>query len=60
MRAPLAACRELALDYNTFPKLIHVFEQKIIYFNPCFILTHALYTRIVVFWHTSNMPIMIP
>ena len=28
MRAPLAACRELALDYNTLPKLLYVFEHK--------------------------------
>ena len=28
MRAPLAACRELALDYNTLPKLLYVIEHK--------------------------------
>ena len=28
IRAPLAACPELSLDYNTQPKLLYVFERK--------------------------------
>ena len=54
MRTSLAACRELALDYNTHPKLLHVFEHKMKY-----VLIHAPYTRIVIFWHISNIPPMI-
>ena len=26
--APLAACRELAMDYNTLPKLLYIFEHQ--------------------------------
>ena len=54
MQAPLVACRELALDYNTLPKLLYVFEHKT--WN---VLIHAPYTRIVVFLHISNIPPMI-
>ena len=54
MRAPLVACHELALDYNTLPKLLYIFEHKTYY-----VLIHALYTRIVAFWHISNIPPMI-
>ena len=43
MQALLAACRELALDYDT---LLYVFGHKTQY-----VLIHAPYTRIVVFWH---------
>ena len=28
MRALLAACRELAVDYNTFREVLYVFEHK--------------------------------
>ena len=49
MRAPLAACRELALDYNILTKLLYVFEHK-----PLYILIRAPYTRIVAFWYISN------
>ena len=28
MQVSLAACLELALDYNTLPKLLYVFEHK--------------------------------
>ena len=28
MRTPLGACRELAVDYDTFPKLLYVFGHK--------------------------------
>ena len=54
MRALLAACRELALDYDTLPKALYGFEHKTLY---C--LIHALYTHSVVFWHISNKPHMI-
>ena len=54
MRAPLAACRKPVLDYNTLPKLLYGFEHKKQY-----VLIHAPYTRIVVFWHISNIPPMI-
>ena len=53
MRAPLAGCRKLALDYNTLPKLLYVFEHE------TYVLIHAPYTCIVVFWHISNIPQMI-
>ena len=48
--ALLAACRKVALHYNTLPKLLYVFEHK-----TKFVLIHAPYTRIVVFWHISKM-----
>ena len=36
MRARLAACRELAVDYDTFPKLLNVFGHKTLSsLNPC-------------------------
>ena len=54
MRTTLAACRELALDYNTYQKLLHVFEHKTKY-----VLIHGPKTRIAVFWHISNIPPMI-
>ena len=42
MRLLLAACRELAVDYNTLLReMIYVFEHKI------YILIHAPYTYIV-------------
>ena len=28
MRALLTACRELAVDYNTLPAIVYVFEHK--------------------------------
>ena len=46
-----AACRELAVDYNTLLEVMYVFEHKMIYIS-----IHAPYTRIVVFWHISNIP----
>ena len=51
MRATVAACRELALDYNTYPQILQVFEHKTKY-----VLIRGPYTGIVVFWHISNMP----
>ena len=54
MRAPQAACRKLALDYNTLSKLLYVFEHK-----KWYVSIHASYTRILVFWHISNILPMI-
>ena len=48
MQALLATCHELAVDYNILPKVLYVFEHKTWY-----ILIHAPYTHIVVFWHIS-------
>ena len=53
MRVPLAACRELALDYIT-QALLHILEHKMKY-----VLIHGPYSRIVVSWHISNIPPMI-
>ena len=53
MRAFLEFYRELVLDYNTVPKLLDVFEHQTKY-----VIIHAPYTRIVVFWHISNIPHM--
>ena len=50
MRVLLVACRELVVDYNTLREVLYVFEHKI------YISIHAPYTRIVVFWHISNIP----
>ena len=50
MREPLAASHELILDYNTLAKLLYGFEHKTYY-----ALIHALYTRIVVFWHINDI-----
>ena len=44
MRAPLEACRKLAVSYNRLPNVLYVFAHKAQY-----ILTHAPYTPIVVF-----------
>ena len=44
MRVLLAACRELAMDCNTLPEVLYVFEH---YME--FILIHAPYTHSVVF-----------
>ena len=51
MQMPPVVCRKLVLDYNTFPKLLYVFEHKTSY-----VLIYAPYTRIVVFWHLINTP----
>ena len=50
MLAPLAAYREPVGRYNRLPEVIYIIEHKTQY-----ILIHAPYTRIVVFWHISNM-----
>ena len=47
----LAAFREPAGSYNRLLDVLYVFEHKMQY-----LLIHAPYTRIVVFWHISNMP----
>ena len=53
-RHPLAACCEPAGKLWQLCKELYVFEHKMQY-----LLIHAPYTRIVVFWHTSNIPPMI-
>ena len=55
MRASLAACREPAGKLWQLCKVLYVFEHKVQY-----ILIHAPFTRIVVFWHIGNVPPMIP
>ena len=55
MRAPLAACREPARKLVTTVQAVFLFiEHKTQY-----ILIHAHYTRIVVFWHIGNVPPMV-
>ena len=54
MRAPLAACREPTGKLWQLCKVLYVFEHKKQY-----ILIHAPYTRIVVFWHIGKVPPMI-
>ena len=51
---PQAACREPAGSYDKTTRTAICFEQKTQY-----LLIHAPYTRIVVFWHISNIPPMI-
>ena len=46
---PQAACREPAGSYNKTTRTAICFEHKTQY-----LLIHAPYTRIVVFWHISN------
>ena len=54
MRAPLSACHEPAGKLWQLYKVSYVLEHKMQY-----ILIHAPYTRIAVFWHISNIPQMI-
>ena len=54
MRAPLAACRKPVWKLWQLSKVLNVFEYKTLY-----ILIHAPFTRIVVFWHVGNVPPMI-
>ena len=49
MWAPLPACREPEGSYDKSTR--GVFEHKTQY-----LLLHAQYTRIAVFWHISNIP----
>ena len=50
MRALLAACRGLAVDYNILLVALNVFEDRKYY-----IYIHAPYTHTVVFWQISNI-----
>ena len=54
IRAPLTACREPTRKLWQLCKVLYVFEHKTQY-----LLIHAPYTRIVIFWHISNIPPMI-
>ena len=54
MRATLAACREPAGKSWQLCKVLYVFEHKTQY-----LLIHAPFTCIVVFWHISKVPPMI-
>ena len=49
-----AACRESAVSYDKTHRTAICFERKTQY-----LLIRAQYTRIVVFWHISNIPPMI-
>ena len=51
MQVPLAACRQPAGKLWQLCKVLYVFEHKMRY-----LLIHAPFTPIVVFWHISNMP----
>ena len=46
----VVACRELEGGYNRLPKVPNFFYHKIWY-----LLIHAPYPHIVVFWNVSNM-----
>ena len=48
---PQAACREPAGSYDKTTRTAICFEHKTQYIS-----IRAPYTRIVVFWHTSNLP----
>ena len=48
---PQAACREPAKSYDKTTPTVICFEHKTQY-----LLIRAPYTRIVVFWHISNIP----
>ena len=54
MQAPLVACREPAGKLWQLCKVLYVFEHKTHY-----LLIHAPFTRIVVFWHIGKVPPMI-
>ena len=51
MRAPRATRHKPAGVQNRQPSVLYVFEDK-----KKTILIHALHTRIVAFWHISNIP----
>ena len=51
---PQAACREPAGSYDKTTRTAICFEHKTQY-----LLIRAPYTRIMVFWHISNIPAMI-
>ena len=54
MRLPLAACHQPAGKLWQLCKVLYAFEHKAQY-----LLIYAPFTRIVVFWHNSNIPQMI-
>ena len=54
MRATLAASRKPAGKLWQLCKVLYVFEQKTQY-----LLIHAQFTHIVIFWHIGNVPPMI-
>ena len=54
MRAPLAACPEPEGKLWQLCNVLYVFEHKRQY-----LLIHAPFNRIVVFWHIGNVPPMI-
>ena len=54
MQANLEASRELAGKLWQLCKVLYVFEQKTQY-----LLIHAQFTRIVIFWHIGNVAPMI-
>ena len=54
MRVTLAASCEPAGKLWQLCKVLYVFEQKMQY-----LLIHAQFTRIVIFWHIGNVPPMI-
>ena len=54
MQVPLVACHEPAGKLWQLCKVLYVFEHKMQY-----LLTHASFTHIVVFWHIGNVPPMI-
>ena len=54
MRVTIAASREPAGKLWQLCKVLYVFEQ-----NMQYLLIHAQFTRIVIFWHTGNVPPMI-
>ena len=54
MRVTLAASREPAGKLWQLCKVSYVFEQKTQY-----LLIHAQFTRIVIFWHIGNVAQMI-
>ena len=53
VRAPLGACREPAGSYDKTTRTPICFEHKK---KPQYLLIRVPYTRIVVFWHISNIP----
>ena len=54
MPATLAACRESAGRLWQLCKVLYVYEHKTQY-----ILIHAPFNRIMIFWHIGNVPPMI-
>ena len=57
MRAILAASREPAGKLWQLSKVLYAFEKKKT--PPQYLLIHAQFTLIVIFWHIGNVPSMI-